>query len=396
MGLCNRHVSVTGVAMRALIRTGAVILAAFLSASTFTSESLELGLATRAHAQAVPKSLQEGGTENTVKMRRNNWTVGVAGGILSGTYMTFAAELAEVLDDGDNLRVLPIATYGAASNLDDLLYLRGVDVAVTQSDVFEYFQTQRKIAGLQNRIHYIIRLPISEVHILAKRNIRSIEELRGKKVNFGPAGSASSLTGSIIFQRAGIQVEQTLFDNPLALQKLRSGEIAALIRVIGKPIDFFAKLPAKDDFHLVPIPFTKAFSDYYALSEFTKAEYPTLIGEGDTVSTLGVPAVLAVYNWPRQSDRARRVQRLTERMFANWDKFQAPPRHPKWKEVNLAATVPGWTRWAPAEELLQAMRARQAQAAPATRGGPSAANLTEGERERLFREFQQWQQQPKR
>ena len=104
--------------------------------------------------------------------------------------MTFANELAEVLDDGDNLRVLPIVSYGAASNLDDLLYLRGVDVAVTQSDVFEYFQTQRKIAGLQNRIHYIIRLPVSEVHIMAKRNIRSIEDLRGKKVNFGPAGSA--------------------------------------------------------------------------------------------------------------------------------------------------------------------------------------------------------------
>jgi TRAP-type uncharacterized transport system substrate-binding protein len=376
-----------------------MFLAVLLSASTFTSRSFELGLATRAHAQAIPKSLQEGGSEKAIRMRRNNWTVGVAGGILSGTYMTFAAELAEVLDDGDNLRVLPIATYGAASNLDDLLYLSGVDVAVTQSDVFEYFQTQRKTAGLQNKIHYIIRLPISEVHILAKRNIRSIEDLRGQKVNFGPAGSASSLTGTIIFQRAGVKVEQTLFDNPLALQKLRAGEIAALIRVIGKPIDFFAKLPAKDEFHLVPIPFTKAFSDYYALSEFTKAEYPTLIAEGDTVSTLGVPAVLAVYNWPAKSDRARRVQRLTERMFANWEKFQAPPRHPKWREVNLAATVPGWTRWAPAEELLQAMRAQQAQAAGSARAAaPNRIDfekLSEAERERLFREFQQWQQRPK-
>ena len=386
--------------MRALIRTGVVFLAALIiSASTFTSRSFELGFATRAHAQAIPRSLEEGGAEGVLKMRRNNWTVGVAGGILSGTYMTFAAELAEVLDDGDNLRVLPIATYGAASNLDDLLYLRGVDVAVTQSDVFEYFQTQRKTAGLQNRIHYIIRLPISEVHILAKRNIRSIEDLRGQKVNFGPAGSASSLTGTIIFQRAGVKVEQTLFDNPLALQKLRAGEIAALIRVIGKPIDFFAKLPAKDEFHLVPIPFTKAFSDYYALSEFTKAEYPTLIAEGETVSTLGVPAVLAVYNWPAKSDRARRVQRLTERMFANWEKFQTPPRHPKWREVNLAATVPGWTRWAPAEELLQAMRAQQAQAAGSARAAaPNRIDfekLSEAERERLFREFQQWQQRPK-
>jgi len=345
--------------VRALIRTGVVLLAALASAATFPSVSSERGFTTSARAQAVPKSLQEGGAENAIRMRRNNWTVGVAGGILSGTYMTFAAELAEVLDDGDNLRILPIATYGAASNLDDLLYLNGVDVAVTQSDVFEYFQTHRKIAGLQNRIRYIIRLPISEVHILAKRNIRSIEDLRGKKVNFGPAGSASSLTGSIIFQRAGLQVEQTLFDNPLALQKLRSSEIAALIRVIGKPIDFFAKLPAKDDFHLVPIPFTTPFSDYYVLSEFTKAEYPTLIAEGDTVSTLGVPAVLAVYNWPKKNDRARRVQRLVERLFANWEKFQTPPRHPKWREVNLAATMPGWTRWGPAEEMLQTLRAQQ-------------------------------------
>jgi TRAP-type uncharacterized transport system substrate-binding protein len=381
--------------MRTLIRAGAVILAALVSASTFTSQSIEIGFAPRAHAQAVPKSLQEGGTENAMKSRRNNWTVGIAGGQLSGTYMTFANELAEVLDDGDNLRILPIVSYGAASNLDDLLYLRGVDVAVTQSDVFEYFQTQRKIAGLQNRVHYVIRLPVSEVHIMAKRNIRSLEDLRGKKVNFGPAGSGSSLTGPIIFQRAGVKVEQTQFDNPVALQKLRTGEIDALIRMVSKPIDFFAKIPAKDDFHLVPIPFTRTFSDYYTLTEFTKAEYPTLISEGDTTTGLGVPAVLAVYNWPRQSDRARRVSRMVERMFANWEKFQSPPRHPKWKEINLAATVPGWTRWAPAEELLQAMRARQPQAA---RGAPlpGATNLTEAERERLFREYQKWQQTPKR
>jgi TRAP-type uncharacterized transport system substrate-binding protein len=231
---------------------------------------------------------------------------------------------------------------------------------------------------------------------LAKRNIRSIEDLRGQKVNFGPAGSASSLTGSIIFQRAGIKVEQTLYDNPLALQKLQSGEIAALIRVIGKPIDFFSKIPANSDLHLLPIPFSKNFSDYYALSEFTKAEYPTLIAEGDTVSTLGVPAVLAVYNWPAKSDRARRVQRLVERMFANWQKFQSPPRHPKWREVNLAATVPGWTRWEPAEEQLGILRAQQAQAGASkdwlsNRLSSSGANLSEADREKLYQEFQQYQ-----
>src|SRR3954453_11668201 len=98
--------------------------------------------------------------------------------------MTFANELAEVLDDGDNLRVIPIVTYGAASNMDDLLYLRQVDVAVTQSDVFDYFRTQRKISNLADRVHYLIRLPVSELHILAGPGIANIEDLRGKKVSF--------------------------------------------------------------------------------------------------------------------------------------------------------------------------------------------------------------------
>ena len=90
-----------------------------------------------AQAQSIPKSLEEGVSDSVQRNKKNAWTVGIAGGQLSGTYMTFANELAEVLDDGDNLRVIPIVTYGAASNMDDLLYLRQVDIAVTQADVFD-------------------------------------------------------------------------------------------------------------------------------------------------------------------------------------------------------------------------------------------------------------------
>src|SRR5260221_3609288 len=183
--------------MRTLVVMAAVCLAV-LGVRLSGIEFPDIDLAPAARAQAVPKSLEQGGIESSLKDRKNSWTVGVAGGLLSGTYMTFADELAQVLDDGDNLRVLPIVTYGAASNLDDLLYLRGVDIAVTQSDVFEYFRTERKTSNLQNRIHYILRLPIAELHVLAKTDIRSLEDLRGKKVNFGPAGSGSSLTGTIV------------------------------------------------------------------------------------------------------------------------------------------------------------------------------------------------------
>jgi TRAP-type uncharacterized transport system substrate-binding protein len=384
------------------------IRVALWAAATFVAVGLGISalgstFPTPVQAQVIPKSLEEGGTDAALRARKNEWTVGVAGGLLSGSNMTFADELAQVLDDGENLRIIPIVTYGAASNLDDLLYLRGVDVAITQSDVFEYFRTQRKTINLEGRINYIIRLPTSEMHVLARNDINSLADLRGKKVNFGPAGSASSLTGTIVFQRAGVQVEPTLYDNPLALQKLRSGEIAALIRVINKPIDFFAKIPANAGLHLVPIPFAKNFEDYYALGEFTNQEYPTLVPPGQVTDTIAVPAVLAVFNWQKNTDRYRRVQRFVEAFFTKFEQFQQPPRHPKWRDVNLAATVPGWTRWGVAEEMLQRLRqangvgAQQAAAAAEFAAylkekGVTDAQPSPNQRDALFRDFLQWQQ----
>ena len=354
-----------------------------------------------ASGQAIPKSLQQAGDDAAIKQRRNAWTVGVAGGLIDGTYMRFADELAKVLDDGDNLRILPMVSYGAASNLDDLIYLRGIDVAVTQSDVFEYFRTERKTPNLQNRVQYILRLPISELHILAKTDIRSVEDLRGKKVNFGPAGSGSSLTGTIVFQRLGVQVEPVLIDQQSALQKLRSDEVAALVRVVGKPVDFFTRIPANSGLHLVPIPFTKTFADYYTLGELDAKDYPTLIAEEQKVDTIGVPAVLAVINWRKGSDGYRRVERFIEQLFTKWDKFQAPPRHPKWRDVNLAATVPGWTRHSLSEQMLERIRGSAAAAQEDVGPGFQAfltqkrtgRPLTQADREALFREFLRWREQ---
>jgi TRAP-type uncharacterized transport system substrate-binding protein len=375
----------------------AACLAVGILANVLVAVTLEAELVAPAHAQTVPKSLAQGGTDAALKQRSNAWTVGVAGGQLSGTYMTFADELAQVLDDGDNLRVIPIVTYGAASNLDDLLYLRHVDLVMTQSDVFEYFRTQRKTPNLENRIHYIIRLPASEMHVLAGTDIKSIEDLRGKKVSFGPAGAASSLTGTIVFQRLGVKVEQVLMDNPTALQKLKSGELAALVRVIGKPVGFFAQIPPNSGLHLVPIPFSKMFTDHYTLGEFTSQEYPTLVPEGEKIDAIGVPAVLAVFNWPKGTDRYRRVQRFTEALFTKWDKFSEPHRHPKWRDVNLAATVPGWTRWSVAEEMLRRMQQKDPKVAEfgsfLNFQNPALRDLTQEQREALFDQFLKWQEQ---
>src|SRR6202007_2235084 len=94
--------------------------------------------------QPAPKQqlLPGGDAESVMKERKNAWTVGLVGGVFDGSFMRFAEEIRKVLDDGDEMRVLPIVSRGTAANLEDLLYLRGVDVAVTQVDLFEYFRTE--------------------------------------------------------------------------------------------------------------------------------------------------------------------------------------------------------------------------------------------------------------
>ena len=63
---------------------------------------------------------------------------------------------------------------------------------------------------------------------------------------------------------------------------------------------------------------------------------PALVPAGQSVDTIAAPAVLAVFNWSKGNDRYRRIERFVERLFSNWDQFREPPRHPKWRDVNLA------------------------------------------------------------
>jgi TRAP-type uncharacterized transport system substrate-binding protein len=356
----------------------------------------------QAQAQAIPKSLQDTGTEAVLRERKNSWTVGVAGGLLEGTRLRFVDELARAVADGDNMRVMPFISQGSASNLEDLLYLRGVDVAVTQSDVFEFFRTERATPNLEKRIHYIFRFPPSETHVVARKEIRTIEDLRGKKVHFGSDGASGTLTGPILFQRLGIEVRQVegTMDNPTGMHKVATGEIDAVVRVTGKPTAYITKIPANSGLHLVPIPFSKKFTDYYALGEFTNEDYPNLVPPGERIDTISVPGVMAVYNWPKNTDRYRKVERFVERLFANWDKLLHAPYHPKWKDINLAATVEGWTRFPVAEQELARLKGagaanqqdlnREFQAFLNRPGETPKATPTQTEREALFRQFLQW------
>jgi TRAP-type uncharacterized transport system substrate-binding protein len=293
-----------------------------------------------------------------LKDKLNARTIGLAAGQLEGAPIRFAAELARVVDDGDNMRVLPIVTRGIFDNILDLLYLRGVDAAIVHGDVLDYFKRDRKFPGIE-RVNYIMSLFPSEVHILVRPEIKKLEDLAGKPVNFNTKGTAAAYSGPIIFERLGINVESRFVPHPVALvEMLNSDKYAAVAFVSSKPLDPFVKRKWPEGFKFLPVPLTEKLEVYYLPAELLATDYPGLIPDGEKVETIAVPSVLAVFDWPQNSDRHKRMTLFVDYLFERFSKLQTEPGyHPKWQELNLAATVPGWQRYGPMQAKLIATRA---------------------------------------
>jgi TRAP-type uncharacterized transport system substrate-binding protein len=237
-----------------------------------------------------------------------------------------------------------------------------------------------------------------EFHLLVRPEIKSIKDLAGKKVGFNTVGSAANYTGGVVFDRLGIKAERVFMDNTLALEGMRKGEIFGLVHVVGKPNGLFTGIKDnKDGFYFLPLEYSEKFQDYYAPAELTNAEYPTLIPQGQSVPTISVQTLLAVYNWNRTTDRYRRCVRFVEYLFDRFDKLRQKPYEPGWRQVNLAGTIPGWTRFPPAQEIIDKMAVRpqidpvlaRSQAARAAPNDPS-------EQERLFQQFLEWSKKQSR
>lgn len=332
--------------------------------------------------------------------RANAWTIGLAAGLPEGTFLPFAAEIARNLNDGNEMRVLPIVTPGATDNVRDLLYLRGVDIAITHTDVFDHFKSVEKISGVERRINFVSSLYVSEIHLIVRPEIKTVQDLAGKKVGFHVAGSGSTVTGPIVFSKLGVKVEPVFISNAIALEKMKTGELAAIIHNGGRPNPLVSRFKNDGGFKLLEIPFDK-FDEYYVPSLLTGEDYPNFIKKGDKIETIAVPAVLAVYNWPRTSDRFRRVSRFIDYMFDRFDNFKGPGYNPLWKDINLAAQVPGWQRYWVAEEKLKQVQAKTQQAAASQNidvqlARQQAARVAPGdtnEQERLFQRFLEWSKQ---
>lgn len=302
----------------------------------------------------LPASAQ---TEDEIRDRINTNTVSlITGGIeyASNTYGLLAGDLAAVLDEQSKLRVLPIMGYGAVRNIEDMLYLRGIDIGMTHSDVLKHLELTGKLPAAQRRLRLVSRLYDEVFHLVARKEYASMDQLKGKKVAIGPANSGADMSCRTLLQLLKRDQDIELVNSTWseALAQLKSGEVAAIIYTTRSPSKAVAELASNENLHLLPIPSNDAALGVYDKIEFTSNDYPGLIPVGQSVDTLHFHTVLAVFNWQPGGARYAIVRKFIEQLFAKFDQLKEPQRNEIWRTVDLSETAKGWERYAVVQELL--------------------------------------------
>lgn len=357
------------------------------------------------------------------KRQTNDIAVTIVTSGLSCTCARFAEDIRNVVNDlrPDGVRVLPVLGVGGLQNVNDLLFLKGIDMAVVDEDNLRLLKKRdpQLYSNVEQRVNYITKLYNSEFHVLARNEIKTYDDLRGKPVSFNLKDSQTEVTADIIFNALRIDVRRVNYDNDEAIQKLRDGELSAMIVLSGAPQAALAKLKKEDGLHFLALDreslpnhdLNLALSDYLP-AEITHELYPNLIAEGTSVPTVANRALLAAYASPEDSARYKRVAKFVREFFGKIEQFHSSARHPKWSEVNLSAEIPGWVRFKPAAEWLAARRSVVMAMLP-NQGSPSGRTpaelrlaferfienyttssgqrtLSTGEREALFVQFMQF------
>jgi uncharacterized protein len=320
------------------------------------------------------------------KRQANDIAVTVVVSGISCTCARFAEDIRNVVNDlgPDGIRVLPVLGVGGLQNLNDVLFLKNIDMAVVDEDNLRLLKKKDPVlyANIEQRVQYITKLYNSEFHVLARNDIKSYDDLKGKKVNFNLKDSQTEVTADTVFNTLNIPVQRSYYDNDEAIKRLMSGEISAMIILTGAPQATLAKVKKEDGVHFLPLDqeslprheLHDLFANYLP-AEITHEHYPNLVAEGTTVPTIANRALLVAYTWPENSQRYNKVAKFVDAFFSKINQFNSPSRHPKWREVNLSAEMSGWVRFKPAAEWLAAHRNQAVSANPDSTSGQSSPEL---------------------
>lgn len=318
--------------------------------------------------------------------------VAVVGVVSSRADMPLAEDLATVLAH-EKVRVLPIAGWGPVQNAADLLHLKGIDFAILPSDLFAYLGREKLLPEAVSRLRLVTQIYHKQFHLLARSNVPDMAALSARKVSFGPRGSDDDVTATLVFDAVGVQPAPVHLDEEEALDALLSGRIDAIAVTAQAPTPLLQAVNREQGVHFLPVPGTPVLRQLFRPAQLGIEEYPLLIGAGEAgrghpVPTVEIGEELAAYDFPPASPRGRNAARFVDVLFHNFAALRTPPRDPRWRDADLSAMPPGWTRYAPAVAWMRGAPVLSGSSAAPRR--PAVDNARPDTR--LFQEFLEWRQ----
>jgi uncharacterized protein len=285
-----------------------------------------------------------------------NASVTLLTGPETGTYYAFGKNIADVAAKaGQTVKV--VSSNGSIDNIRQIVESRGyIGLGIVQSDILGFLKrsTNRKTQAVAERLTMVFPFYDEEVHVLARKTIKGLKDLNGKRVVVGEEGSGNMLTAMNIFALSEVKPAELLHMPPAeGVVAVLSGDADAMVFVGGKPVPLFANLAdlkqAKggknahllDDIHLIPLDDQRVYAEYPP-TRINKGDYPFV---KETILTAKVTAVLVGYSMDakRQSALCKPLQAVSGAIANALDGMQETG-HLKWKEVNLYEDVTLWNR----------------------------------------------------
>ena len=296
------------------------------------------------------------------KKALNSDRVGIITGLRVGTYAQIGEQLAQVLDGGTRppFRVVVTLGRGSLRNLNDLINMPGIDLALVQSDVMEAYRTSpADYRKLRENVRVVATLHQEVIHVLARgAGLDRLEALEGRRVNIDARGSGSNLTARTLFGRLGIRPDFDEGPASLAKARLTAGSLDALVYVTATMNDLFRTISFEEAdraaLHFIPIPAERGTMDGYVPARITHADYPYLVPADRPVSARAAIAVLAVVGWKASQERYPAAVRFVDLFFSRAAQLVQPGTgfSRAWCQADLGGSVAGWDRFEVADEWL--------------------------------------------
>src|ERR1700757_4659675 len=151
-------------------------LVAVMMAFGFSARAAEEGVYDPAKVSDSLRAIFQFGSAQT-KQSLNANTVTLITGTIGGTYVQFGADLASLLDNRNQMRVLPVGARGWVQSGAGILFLQGVDLGIVRADTLDYLERKGFAKDIKKQFTYVTKLYNEEVHVIASKSVQSLKDL---------------------------------------------------------------------------------------------------------------------------------------------------------------------------------------------------------------------------